>query len=81
MSLQSALTTVALLITILSAVCGAAWWMGALFSRVKAIQERLESFTAESHEEIRQLAKSDSVLDRRVDEHDQRLSVIEIKLE
>ena len=54
--------------------------MGALFSRVKAIQERLESFTAESHEEIRQLAKSDSVLDRRVDEHDQRLSVIEIKL-
>ena len=48
--------------------------MGALFSRVKAIQQRLESFTAEAHEEIKQL-------DRRVDEHDQRISVIEVKLE
>jgi len=55
--------------------------MGALFSRVKAIQEKLESFTVESHEDIRLLAKGERVLDRRIDEHDQRLSVIEIKLE
>jgi hypothetical protein len=61
-------------VTILSTICGVAWWMGALFSRVKAIQQRLESFTAEAHKEIKQL-------DRRVDEHDQRISVIEVKLE
>ena len=74
MNLQSVLTTIALLVTILSTICGVAWWMGALFSRVKAIQQRLESFTAEAHKEIKQL-------DRRVDEHDQRISVIEVKLE
>ena len=74
MNLQSVLTTIALLVTILSTICGVAWWMGALFSRVKAIQQRLESFTAEAHKEIKQL-------DRRVDQHDQRISVIEVKLE
>ena len=74
MNLQSALTTIALLVTILSTICGVAWWMGALFSRVKAIQQRLESFTLEANEEIKQL-------DHRVDEHDQRISIIEVKLE
>jgi hypothetical protein len=55
--------------------------MGALFSRVKAIQERLESFTDETHHQVRQISKRAHELDARLDSHEQRITVVEVKLQ
>lgn len=81
MEVQSFLTSAGLIVTILSTVCAAAWWMGALFSRVKAIQDRLESFTDETHEQVREISRQASKLDARLDIQEQRITVVEVKLQ
>ena len=49
--------------------------------RVKAIQDRLESFTDETHEQVREISRQASKLDARLDIQEQRITVVEVKLQ
>tara|TARA_R110002020_G_scaffold161221_2_gene346101 strand:+ start:418 stop:657 length:240 start_codon:yes stop_codon:yes gene_type:complete len=79
--MENMVALIALCLSGVGVVCGGAWWMSALYSRVKSIQERVDEFVADHKSAQARLWNKVEEIDSRLDTMDVRMTTIETRLE
>ena len=74
------LATISTVATLLGTLCGAVWWMSALYSEVKGINKTLANYMSDQKAQNVRVWKAIDGLDHRVDGHEQRLIKVETKM-
>jgi|TARA_R110000824_G_scaffold230129_4_gene417728 hypothetical protein len=69
MSSGEIIALVGLVVTLVSIVCGAAWWASALYARVKEIDHKLDDVIQRGYKERRGISKNVDALEERVADH------------
>ena len=69
MSSGEIIALVGLIVTLVSIVCGAAWWASALYARVKEIGHKLDDVIQRGQEEHTSIRTQVNVLEERIDDH------------
>jgi len=78
---DNALGIVSMIASGLITLCGAVWWMSALYSKVKQIHERVDEFVGDYKEDRKRLWGAIESIDSRLDNHEKRIAVVETKIE
>jgi len=73
MSSGEIIALVGLSVTLVSIVCGAAWWASALYARVKEIGHKLDDVIQRGQEEHTSIRNQVNVLEERIDDHSVQL--------
>jgi hypothetical protein len=69
MSSGEIIALIGLSVTLVSIVCGAAWWASALYARVKEIGHKLDDVIQRGQEEHTSIRTQVNVLEERIDDH------------
>ncbi len=72
---------ISMIATGVGTLCGAVWWMSALYSEVKRINTTLAVYMTDQKQLNMRVWKAIDGLDHRVDTHEKRLTKVETKLE
>lgn len=65
---------------LISTMLGAAWWMSALYSRVKQIHERVDEFVDDYKSSQARMWNAIQEIDSRLDDHEVRLTKTEERM-
>lgn len=79
--MDSIVGLIAAVFTIICSLCGAVWWMSALYSRVRSIHERVDEFVLDHKDSQTRLWNKVEEIDDRLDGLNIRLTTIETRLE
>tara|TARA_R100001198_G_C5134693_1_gene151284 strand:- start:187 stop:438 length:252 start_codon:yes stop_codon:yes gene_type:complete len=78
---NNSLGVISMVATGVGTLCGAVWWMSALYSEVKRINTTLSDYMSDQKAQNIRVWKAIDGLDHRVDGHEQRLTKVETRLE